>query len=371
MKVFVSWSGERGRYVAAALCELLRRVLPASNPWMSTGLSRGSNWSVELLDALREAQACLICATADSLESTWLPFEAGMLHAAAHEPLLARCVCFDVLPRALEGSPLAMIPARRFTRAGLLELLCELNASLPEPAPEAGLEAAFERIRAALNEHMGKAPEAASRRLRVVVPTDGGLCPMPVIIGADTQWEELLERLRHAAAERAGVEVESLASYRCLDLDTRAWVDAPLVCRLRTTSIALMPATDTRAPPLIAAELEHALVTYPAQASASASMRRDLSALVQLQQEHLASHGRYASSARELDFWPSPGTTLEIGAGDGGFHAVAERNDTPATLAIRVGDGAGRFDDEPELQVFVPRFQPTTLHMLELPKKAD
>ena len=101
MKIFISWSGDRGQHFATTLRDWLALILPDAKPWTSTELRRGSNWTVELLDTLREARACLLCVTADGLDSTWEFFEAGMLHGSDEDPVFTRCLCLDVPPHAL------------------------------------------------------------------------------------------------------------------------------------------------------------------------------------------------------------------------------------------------------------------------------
>ena len=48
MKVFISWSGDRSKYIAETLQEWLRRVLQATEPWISTQIDKGLVWDVHI-----------------------------------------------------------------------------------------------------------------------------------------------------------------------------------------------------------------------------------------------------------------------------------------------------------------------------------
>jgi hypothetical protein len=56
MKVFISWSGERSRKVAEALQQWLPRVIQATEPWISTEISKGSRWGPEISSRLEESR---------------------------------------------------------------------------------------------------------------------------------------------------------------------------------------------------------------------------------------------------------------------------------------------------------------------------
>lgn len=80
-QVFISWSGKRSLAVAESLCVFIPRVIPELKDrlFVSTGIEKGSRWSDEIARHLEEADAGILCLTAEGLSSPWLHFEAGAL----------------------------------------------------------------------------------------------------------------------------------------------------------------------------------------------------------------------------------------------------------------------------------------------------
>jgi hypothetical protein len=79
MDIFVSWSGPRSRAVAEALKTYLPMVVNAFNPWLSTGMDKGTVWASDLTAALGAAKAGIICLTPNNLNAPYILFEAGAI----------------------------------------------------------------------------------------------------------------------------------------------------------------------------------------------------------------------------------------------------------------------------------------------------
>jgi len=94
----------------------------------------------------------------------------------------------------------------------------------------------------------------------------------------------------------------------------------------------------------------------PRHNSALAAIQRDLEALMARQEEFRSQNGRYAANFSELEFYASPGTTIHMTPGALGWSAVATRDEfkrgSEICGAIRVGDGAGKFQEKPEGKFF-------------------
>jgi hypothetical protein len=80
MDVFISWSGERSKYVAQRLHVWLRQVLQMVKPWMSSeNILAGARWTAEIVAHLSTSKFGVICVTPENLSAPWLVFEAGAL----------------------------------------------------------------------------------------------------------------------------------------------------------------------------------------------------------------------------------------------------------------------------------------------------
>src|ERR1700731_3125213 len=80
MKIFLSWSGARSKFLAEALRGWLPRVIQSVKPWMSDkDISAGSRWLSEVASELSESKLGIICVTPENQNNPWLLFEAGAL----------------------------------------------------------------------------------------------------------------------------------------------------------------------------------------------------------------------------------------------------------------------------------------------------
>jgi hypothetical protein len=161
MKIFLSWSEERGKAIATALKSWLPLVIQASEPWMSTETPTGAQWSSAIVSNLKDAGVGVICVTPESLDSRWLNFEAGALAVmAAAEP--RRKVCpylWDVSPGDISG-PLAEYQAQRADKEGTYRLVRTLNESLSRPLADSILERQFKLSWNLLEQDLSKIPKA-------------------------------------------------------------------------------------------------------------------------------------------------------------------------------------------------------------------
>src|SRR5262245_57457799 len=79
MKLFLSHSGDRSRAVAEALHWFIRHLLPATDPWISTGIEKGARWEPEIAQSLEQSGMGIVCVTRENMNARWLLFEAGAL----------------------------------------------------------------------------------------------------------------------------------------------------------------------------------------------------------------------------------------------------------------------------------------------------
>src|SRR6516165_8241755 len=72
MKIFISWSGDRSKYIATALRDWLRNVIQAADPWMSdVDIGTGKPWFQEISVQLAECKAGIICVMPENQDKPW------------------------------------------------------------------------------------------------------------------------------------------------------------------------------------------------------------------------------------------------------------------------------------------------------------
>jgi hypothetical protein len=171
MKVFISWSGGRSRFIAEALRSWLPRVIQSVKPWMSDeDISAGSRWLSEVSNELSEARVGLICVTPENQMNPWLLFEAGALSKTLEQTYVCP-ILYDLSPSQMSG-PLAQFQANEATFDGIERVLSTLNKALPDnqlpnEALNEILDVWWPKLSARLQE-MPPAPEGLPQRR----PTD-------------------------------------------------------------------------------------------------------------------------------------------------------------------------------------------------------
>jgi hypothetical protein len=78
--VFISWSGERSKFIADALFEWLPMVVQSAKPFMSSvSIDKGSRGLIEMVNALDGITVGISCLTPENLAKPWILYEAGCL----------------------------------------------------------------------------------------------------------------------------------------------------------------------------------------------------------------------------------------------------------------------------------------------------
>jgi len=144
MKVFISWSGERSKYIAENLRNWIPKVIQAVYPWMSEGdIASGARWSAEIAKELEETKVGIICITPENQDGKWLMFEAGALSKTFSYTYVCPYL-YELAPAQLTG-PLAQFQAVRSDKDGTFKLVQTLNKALPDQTLNASeLEEVFE-----------------------------------------------------------------------------------------------------------------------------------------------------------------------------------------------------------------------------------
>jgi hypothetical protein len=81
--IFISWSGERSKFIAEALKDWLPHVLQSARPWLSTrDIEKGTRSLSEMNKALGGMGFGVTCLTSENLDAPWILYEAGALSKA-------------------------------------------------------------------------------------------------------------------------------------------------------------------------------------------------------------------------------------------------------------------------------------------------
>jgi hypothetical protein len=154
MKVFVSWSGKRGKKIGEAFKTWLPDVIQSVEPFYSPDIEKGERWSSEIEQNLRDSKIGIICITPESMLSPWLMFESG---AISNAKLSRVCpLLFQVEPVQLQG-PLSQFQATPYSEDEVKKLVFSINEVLDNPLSDAQLQRTFSRCWPELNESVSQA----------------------------------------------------------------------------------------------------------------------------------------------------------------------------------------------------------------------
>jgi TIR domain len=126
MKVFISWSGDYSKQLAAAIRSWLPRVLQSVEVYFSdTDIEVGSTWYDEIIDALERSDAGLIILTPENITRQWIMFEAGAMARGVSKDRVCP-ILFGIKKSALKG-PLQFRQSVEFTKDDFRKLLKTIN----------------------------------------------------------------------------------------------------------------------------------------------------------------------------------------------------------------------------------------------------
>lgn len=145
MLVFISWSGDRSRYVAQVLRTWLKDVIQQLEPWMSSeDIRQGARWNIDVAQKLQDASFGILCLTGDNLTEPWVLFEAGALAKTLDQSHVCPYLV-DLKPSDLRG-PLVQFHAAQATEIDTHKLVHSINKAFgPSALPESQVDRAIER----------------------------------------------------------------------------------------------------------------------------------------------------------------------------------------------------------------------------------
>tara|TARA_R110000744_G_C19365902_1_gene561906 strand:+ start:229 stop:1023 length:795 start_codon:yes stop_codon:yes gene_type:complete len=164
MKIFISWSGERSKYIAETLSNWLEQVLQVAEPWISTDIEKGKRWSNEISDKLKDSKVAIICLTNDNLSSKWIHFEAGAI--AKTEDAFVCTFLFDVVPANVE-QPLSQFQNTKYIKNDVLKLIKTINNKIGTTGGKSlkdnNLESVFNTFWPQLEDKLKRIPESSKQ----------------------------------------------------------------------------------------------------------------------------------------------------------------------------------------------------------------
>lgn len=174
MKVFISWSGDRGKVIATGLRSWIGDVLQKVEPWLSSeDIDPGTRWNTELADQLEKTHFGIICLTPESARAPWVLFEAGALAKTLGSSRVCPYV-FQLEPTDLQ-QPLAQFDAVQATRSGTLKLIRGINHALGDEGSVADdrLLRCFDRWWPDLEQILENVPPALPQTESIAVGAEG------------------------------------------------------------------------------------------------------------------------------------------------------------------------------------------------------
>ena len=162
MRVFISWSTERSKKLAAAIKQLIRHTTTAADPWFSEeDVLSGRLAIADIFRELEEARHGFLCLTNETRERSWPMFDAGAL---AREVGRA-----NVVPVTLDYEPsLVPGPLKEFQghhardKDKWLKSLRELNQKTSRPLDDDVLARLFDPAWAAFVEALDAIPDTTT-----------------------------------------------------------------------------------------------------------------------------------------------------------------------------------------------------------------
>lgn len=159
MKVFISWSGDRSKAIAAALYNWLPTIIQQLEPWMSEhDIDKGTRGIPAIAQQLEQTQFGIICLTSENLNAPWLLFEAGALSKSQDQSRVWTFL-YQMEHTDVRG-PLAQFQHTKAERNDIRELLRAINVAQGAPlVSDQQLEVAFNRGWQELEQQLQAVPD--------------------------------------------------------------------------------------------------------------------------------------------------------------------------------------------------------------------
>jgi hypothetical protein len=167
VKVFIGHSGDRSKTLAQKVEWFVRNLIPATDPWISTGIEKGSRWEAEIAQNLEDTHVGIVCLTPENLNSRWRLFESGALSKRLDGKVAT--LLLDVRAEQVEP-PLSQFQHTKAERDDVLRLMETINrrvsAAGEKPRRDDDLRDTFDKfwadLESTINEVRGSALSAVA-----------------------------------------------------------------------------------------------------------------------------------------------------------------------------------------------------------------
>ena len=144
LKVFISWSGEQSRRIAAIFHQWLPCAIHAVKPFLSLeDISKGTRWNTDVAKELEDSKIGLLILTRANLQAPWIMFEAGALSKNLDKSKVCP-ILFGVEHSDLQG-PLVQFQASRFEKDEIKRVVKMINNELEDSLASGVLDIVFDK----------------------------------------------------------------------------------------------------------------------------------------------------------------------------------------------------------------------------------
>lgn len=197
-KVFISWSGDYSKAVAAALRDWLPNLFDNITPFMSDADIEAGQRGLKTIEAeLGNTKFGIIVVTPDNQDKPWINFEAGALSKVVDSDVEQRVVplLVDIPSPSQITGPLAQFQAKTLDRDGVRDLVASLGSVV-----EVGRERVMSRFDA-FWEELDKAVQSARES------NESTEANSPVRRSSEDMLEEVLGHVRSISQAAAGQRI--------------------------------------------------------------------------------------------------------------------------------------------------------------------
>lgn len=161
MRIFLSWSGDRSKYLAKCFKEWLPNVLQYVEPYMSEkDIKLGERWGKSIEENLRSNDFGLVFITPENIDAPWINFEAGALSKSLQSRLVP--ILYDAKVTILNNGPLKQFQSsKEVSKESIKQLILDINefAEGSECLKLERVETAFEKWWEDLEKNLNKTPK--------------------------------------------------------------------------------------------------------------------------------------------------------------------------------------------------------------------